>query len=262
MQTSPEQCRSAEEFLLEPWLLLQLPFQPSLLHQWAVALLAETLKFQKETMTIFVIGVPFDLWQEMRLLKKLLKKLMDSSMTLLSIFANFSKGGQENICKRVRRVRKRLLRTLAEVTPIVEFILSDKCRNLISGIKRVSWGSIHQQKQQNLHSLETNVDFGSYHIWYNAFFWIEGQTPDKLSSKRKYHCDQHKTLLQKLRSNMLMLNFDESVKSLLKFVEDKIIDKGLLVGASKEEILAVAAKAPEQLQFPCLDYFTYFKGMI
>lgn len=242
-------------------MLLQLPFQPSLLHQWAIALLAETLKFQKETMTIFVIGVPCDLWHEMKLLKKMLEKLMDSSIGLLSIFSNFSKRGQENICKRVRRVRNKLLRILTEVTPIVEFILSVKCRNLISGIKRASWGSIHHQKQQILHSLETNVDFGSYHIWYNAFFWTaEGQTPKKLSSERKYHSDQHKDLLKKLRFNMLMLNFDKSVASLLKFVDDKIVSKGLLVGASRKEILAVAAKAPQLLQFPCLDYFTYLQG--
>jgi hypothetical protein len=255
-----DQWQSASEFMLEPWVLLQLPFHPSLLHQWAVALLAETLKFQKDTVTIFVIGVPKELWEEAQLLKKMLKKLMDGAFTLLSIFCNFSKGGQQNICRSLRRVRKKLLCTIAEVTPIVEFILSDKCRNVISGIKRASWGSIHHHKQKTLHPMDAEVDFGSYHIWYNAMFWVDDQVLSRLFSKRKNCLDQHKLYLHKLRFNLLMFNSEAAVSSLQNFVLERIIRKRVLVGASDAEILAVVAKAPGMLQFPCFDYFTSLKG--
>ena len=254
---SPDQCESAGEFLLEPWVLLQLPFQPSMLHQWAVALLAETLRFQKETVTIFTIGVPQKLWDEMLLLKKMLKRLMEGALTLLSIFCKFPRLDRENICKRLRRVRQKLLRTITEVTPIVEFILSEKCRNVISGIKQAAWSS---KRYHNLHSTETDVDLGYYHIWYNpAFFWAQNQMPKKLFSDRKFQ-DQHKQFLQKLRFNMLMLHPEASGDLVQKFVQEQIIGKGVLVGVSDAEILAVAAKAPGKLQFPCYDYFTNIKG--
>jgi len=35
------------DFLTEPWVLVQLPFQPTLLHQWLATLVAEYLKFEK-----------------------------------------------------------------------------------------------------------------------------------------------------------------------------------------------------------------------
>jgi len=34
------------EFVMDPWVLVQLPFQPTLLHQWSIALLAEYLQFE------------------------------------------------------------------------------------------------------------------------------------------------------------------------------------------------------------------------
>jgi hypothetical protein len=236
--------------------LLQLPFQPSLLHQWAVAILAETLKFQKETVNIFIIGVPEELLEEVQLLKKMIKKLMEGAFTLLSIFCKFANLDRENVCKKLRRVRKKLLRTITEVTPIVEFILSEKCRNVISGIKRASWGS----KQQKLHSTEMDVDLGSYHVWYNPYFWNEGPMPSRLISCKKHPLDQQKQFLQKVRFNMLMLHPTASVALVQKFVEEQIIRKGVLVGASDEEILAVVATVPGKLQFPCFDYLADLKG--
>jgi hypothetical protein len=255
---APDQCESAGEFLLEPWVLLQLPFQPSMLHQWAVAVLAETLRFQKETVTIFTIGVPEELLEEVHLLKKMHKKLMEGAITLLSIFCNFSsQQDPENICKRVRRVREKLVSTITEVTPIVEFILSEKCQKVICGIKRASWSN----KQKILHPTETDLDLGSYHVWYNPYFWNEGPMPSSLFSKRMYSLDQQKQFLQKLRLNMLSLEPEVSAALVQKFVQDRIIGKGVLAGASDAEILAVAAKAPEKLQFPCFDYFADLKGI-
>jgi hypothetical protein len=41
-------CKSAAEFLLNPWLLIQLPWNAALLNQWLMAALAEVLKVKKE----------------------------------------------------------------------------------------------------------------------------------------------------------------------------------------------------------------------
>jgi hypothetical protein len=253
----PDQCQSASEFLLEPWVLLQLPFQPSLLHQWTVALLAETLKFQKDTVTIFIIGVPKELLEAAQLLKNMAAILLEGVFTLMSVFCKLANGVQQNICKRFRLVRAKLLHTLSSVTPIVEFILSDKCKNVISGIKRASWGSMH--KQQDLHTVDMDEDFGSFRIWYNAMFWTNDKMPKKLFSEQKFPDDHYSNCVHNL-SCELMLYSKKSLAFLKKIVDENIIKKGVLVGASDAEILAVVASAPKKLQFPWSEYFKYPRG--
>ena len=45
-------CKSAKDFLLEPCILIQLPWTPILLHQWLVAALAEVLLFEKSSVEL------------------------------------------------------------------------------------------------------------------------------------------------------------------------------------------------------------------
>jgi hypothetical protein len=41
-------CGNAAEFILDPWVMIQLPWYPVMFHQWLAAVLAEVLKFEKE----------------------------------------------------------------------------------------------------------------------------------------------------------------------------------------------------------------------
>jgi hypothetical protein len=72
-----EQCESAEEFLLEPWVLLQLPFEPTILHQWAVALMAEALRFQKKIIDFIAMAYP-----------EHLKTVVDKLIAIASLLLN------------------------------------------------------------------------------------------------------------------------------------------------------------------------------
>jgi hypothetical protein len=56
-----EECKSAEEYLFEPWVLLQLPFEPVILHQWSVALMAEALRFRKQITDFTTMAYPKNL---------------------------------------------------------------------------------------------------------------------------------------------------------------------------------------------------------
>jgi hypothetical protein len=45
---SKQECKTAREFLMEPWVLIQLPWNTNLLHQWLVAVQAEILQLMPE----------------------------------------------------------------------------------------------------------------------------------------------------------------------------------------------------------------------
>lgn len=252
MQDRRENCTTAEEFLLEPWVLLQLPFQPALLHQWAVALLAETLRFQQDMVTIFNIGFKQELSVEVHLLHEMIKKMLNGAMALLSIFCDFA-DGQENIRKRLGRVQEKLLKTVAEVTPLVQFTLSDNCKKVISSIKRASWSSGNQM-QRKLSTLKSDADLGLFDVWYNVNFWERPEMPKKLFSEPNFPPEQFKENLQSACDEAIEQDFDESVLLLKDFVEEKIISSCVLMGASKAEILDVVEEVPEILLPPYMDY--------
>ncbi|CAB3386343.1 Hypothetical predicted protein [Cloeon dipterum] len=52
------QCSDAQSFIFEQWVLLQLPFQPVLLHQWLVAVLYESLSIELELMDFYSFQFP------------------------------------------------------------------------------------------------------------------------------------------------------------------------------------------------------------
>jgi hypothetical protein len=46
-------CKSAEEFLMCPWVLIQLPWNAVLFNQWLLAALAEVLEFKKHLVSFY-----------------------------------------------------------------------------------------------------------------------------------------------------------------------------------------------------------------
>jgi hypothetical protein len=52
------ECKTASEFLLNPWVLIQLPWDTTLLHQWLVAIEAEILQLSKEFEEFHVWSIP------------------------------------------------------------------------------------------------------------------------------------------------------------------------------------------------------------
>jgi len=132
------QCESAEEFLLEPWLLMQLPWHPALFNQWLAAALAEVLKAKKEL-------VEFYRWPVPKKLHSAVEKLLSQAETLhrrlligaglINWWTNSGSGFEINL----ETSKCVLNRVVLPALPIVEFLVTKKFYNVTRALKRMAW---------------------------------------------------------------------------------------------------------------------------
>jgi len=219
---------SAVEFLLDPWVLIQLPFQPVLFHQWTVALYAETLKFSKEISEFSNFPFPTRLKTAVDCLKKMLN-LMSKNISLMTelMFKYFGQPGTNlhklsEICLRVGMIK------LPELLPIIEFVLSDECRNIIRALKRLAWN-----KSTKI-SVEINNCMGAsfgHSNFYCYEFWKQETVIKSLFTiyNQKLGLRNPKPMSTKEKSRIM-----EAMK---KVVYREIIKTGRLKGESRQRIL-------------------------
>jgi len=112
LQESLEDCQTAAEFLLEPWILVQLPFQPLLFYQWSVALLAEALTFQKELCEIFY--VPKILTSAVSTLQEMCDLMFRAAFKFFNHFTSFMYKSARSLAE---DVRSSFLELLPDVLP-------------------------------------------------------------------------------------------------------------------------------------------------
>jgi hypothetical protein len=168
-------CKSAPEFLFEPWVLLQLPWHPLVMQQWAVAALAAHFNFMTECVELYRWPLP-------KKLMAAVDKLLDISHQIprllcqifLSFFSHSSHMSDSNQCQIVSKFCMKLIMKLA---PFFKFIVGDKAKALVKALKRMAW-------TLNFKCLETIyfVAFGYKH-WdnYNDMF------ADDFWKTGKYH---------------------------------------------------------------------------
>lgn len=118
----PENCGSVEDFLLSPWVLIQLPFRPPLYHQWTLALLAETLKFQMDISDLMIIDTPLTLHPTLARLKIMSSLLYSNAQFHL-----------ENYMKCIAHKWKiesnnAMMGTFPGLIPTLKFVLSAECK--------------------------------------------------------------------------------------------------------------------------------------
>jgi hypothetical protein len=119
--------RSAADFLLDPWILIQLPFQPVLLHQWAVALLAEAIIFQRKITPIFSYGCPEKLAKISDSLRKILLTMKSCANFTLNMYLKMCLQGQEmNINATLDTEMEEFSNHLTKVLPIIEYVTSQE----------------------------------------------------------------------------------------------------------------------------------------
>jgi len=217
LQENVEECQSAAEFLLEPWILVQLPFQPLLLHQWAVALLAEALKFQRE-----LDDVSFYPVQVQSLVKKLDSmgsQLGSTAFKYLSHFSDFAHKGIGNYT----------LQAFPETLAVLEFVLSADCRNVVKALKRRDWSRSTKTcclKFPNSASV----------CCYSPYFW-RGESASVASMMPQLQAKDAKPRPRKSTEAT-----DAELEGLRQLVEEKLVKTGRLTGASDEYIFDLLVK--------------------
>jgi hypothetical protein len=135
-------CQSAAEFLLEPWLLMQLPWHPAVYYQWLTAALAEALKARKQLAEFFWWPVPKRLTSavnKMLLLVESLHHRLNCGFRLINWLANFNKdsdSGHEINCQTVECI---LNLVILPSLPTIEFLVGDQFNILTRALKRMAW---------------------------------------------------------------------------------------------------------------------------
>lgn len=168
LQDELEPSGSAEEFLLNPWVILQLPFQHAILHQWMVAFYAETLKFQKEVSDLLIITCP----SEMRSALKLLSKIS-------STLSNFANKCQNYLFSYLWSNPSSPLHLnnffnyLPNVVPMLKFILSTKSKFVIRALKRMAWNkrTCKESKMEEPISKEEKTRIVQFNSIYQCLNW-------------------------------------------------------------------------------------------
>jgi hypothetical protein len=135
-------CQSAAEFLLEPWLLMQLPWHPAVYYQWLTAALAEVLKARKQLAEFYWWPVPKRLTSAVNKMLLLLESLhhrLNCGFRLINWLANFNKdsdSGHEINCQTVECI---LNLVILPSLPTIEFLVGDQFSILARVLKRMAW---------------------------------------------------------------------------------------------------------------------------
>jgi len=228
-QKNVEECKSAAEFLLEPWVLLQLPFQPLLLHQWCVALHAESLKFKKEICDFNLIPYPTRLRQVVVKLEQMANFMLTTSDNFfdhfyVSMYTDVGENHDEN-------VSSSFLENLHKVLSTVEFVLSDECRNAVKTLKRLAW---NETVQTDIKKIKDEIRLmEAYLSCYNRQMW---------RGRAAVHCMcplDRRSKADDIKNYSREKTTAAELEGLKTLVEEKLIKTGRLQGETKEVIFQV-----------------------
>jgi hypothetical protein len=257
-----EECESAEEFLLEPWVLLQLPFEPTILHQWTVALMAEAMRFRMKIVDFTTMAYPEHLKSVVDKLVAIATLLLEGAHFFMKCISDLIiKAGSFNHLHATATLHwKEFQTTLPRVLPALKFVLSDECDTVIAALKCNAWsenavGTMCKSKVDT----EYTLSIYCYEYWesINLLPWLFDETrsfnvdcPDE-TLIQGCHCHH-----QQHAAHMVANNVDPHM---MEVIDKEIIKPGRLQGESKEIIFQAAAKDHISLK---VFYYRYeqFKG--
>jgi len=227
LQEDVEECKSAAEFLLEPWILVQLPFQPLLFHQWSVALLAEAVNLYTELQELCYI--PKSLHAPANKLFKMCNLLYQTAFKSFEHLSTYIYKGEESLST---TVSSDFFKNLPEVMPVIEFVLSDERKNIIKALTKITFETTTYDYSGQRECVVRCRD-GEFHC-YSSHFWMQKSLVHCISSEefllpwneKHYENDDFK-------APEISASEIEELKIL---IEEKFITSGLIKGASKEFI--------------------------
>jgi hypothetical protein len=137
----PDQCDNPAEFLCNPWVLIQLPWHPVILHQWLLAVFAEFIRFQTELFSLCSLMMP----KQLQPLSMKLVALMHKTETLIS--CGFSLIGLQ--IKSEKTVDFEIVKCVLEnivlpLIPIINFLVAEKTRVMFGNLKRMACSNLQE----------------------------------------------------------------------------------------------------------------------
>jgi len=150
--------------------LLQLPFQPVLLHQWAVALLAEVLTFKKELAPLYYLGYGTNLRGPMKKLITMCNKMQQTALDFFSYFTSYAANAHLSNHKIIEPMLTPMLNAFPEILPIIKFVLSYECKNAVCALKYLAWmpknrNKVPRTNGPKLSSINNDTFVYSYLYW-------------------------------------------------------------------------------------------------
>jgi hypothetical protein len=238
-----ETCESAHEFLLEPWVLIHLPFKPVLLHQWLVGTLAATLQFEKEVSEFFHSPVPSSLHKSVRRLAAVLKKLHEL------IFKAFN---YLEVCTRdcPNMDKRPIIRVLEELLAPLEFVCGTEGQNMVRALKRKLAGEGTKDEEW------VEVVKESSHprrFLYSIEFWLGKQKHDLLFGEQRNKAKVNPAWLQ---HSPRVVTEEEFLDIVREFVPQTPITEQLRTS------LLLEFRGSAHLRLVLLKYYFYSKGSV
>jgi len=202
-----------------------------MIHQWAVALLAEALRFQKELSDFYCIGFPTSLTSAVTALLKMCDMMLSTAC-----FNFFIQNASLNMHTIIETIFGKMDESLTEILPILEFVLSEECRNIVKALKRMALNS--STKIDYSKKPEVGVaDFGAHHTIYNFEFWHQKSFATQLFSFDGKLAPWSVELGSVVEKREVADSAEPSIDSIIKakkhlekFVADKIFGTGKLKG--------------------------------
>jgi hypothetical protein len=220
--------------------LLQLPFEPVILHQWAVALMAEALRFQKKITDFTTMTYPEHLKNSIDKLTHIALLLLNGANTFLSFVAKLI-SVRHDITNHMHLAAvvywDDFQLTLPQVLSALKFALSEECNSVIAVLKRTAWS-----KNEVARICKGEIDFQIIASVYSHTYWESHQVHEWLFLGHEWEPKAPtESLVQNFRNQVPKKDFTRNFEVLLlNLIEDKIIKAGRLRGESKEVILKIA----------------------
>jgi hypothetical protein len=203
------------------------------LHQWVVALLAETLKFELKISDLLIIDSPVALHPHIEKLREMYNVLHCSSHSFLQYFMLFC--GHHWVPKTDMELQ---FEQFSYVLPVLKFVLSAECNDIIMSLKRMSWNPNNTPRSCQLEALpDCPIRTFDYSHLYSQFFWLDKN--EKLTlfvNSEKTESDSLQMLLAEDSQSQPIRSSD--IQALCRFVDEKIIKTGRIGGVHSDFIFA------------------------
>jgi hypothetical protein len=137
-------CESATEFLLEPWLLMQVPWHPPVYMQWLLAALAEVLKAKHQLIEFTIWLVPRQLLATVKTLLSLVETLnrrIIYGFDLINCLTNSNQERDSGFDINCQTAECILNMIVLPSLPTIEFLLGDQFSIVVRTLKRLTWPS-------------------------------------------------------------------------------------------------------------------------
>jgi hypothetical protein len=255
---------TAAEYFLDPWVLIQMPFQLALLNQWAVALLAEAMLFQKKISPIFSYGIPKKLTKLAENLRTILDTMKNFAIFLLHLYRSISEDGLEkNFHCALQLQFDEFSSQLTKVMPILEFVTSAEASSVIGAIENIflaelnAGSDVNPPQVVNYNSAELNTPL------YDSWSWIKECRLEKVIIGAMGDRGRCNSELEFVRANTEGVRITNAkykramLRVLKKLVEEKIIRTGRLRGIDHKIIMAAVEKYATHLYVYLLHIFQY-----